>query len=157
MARRGRERRREGEEGECRAKMVRREAERQRDEERRREDKSYERGKKKKITRRKEMRDKGRNCQRKHQKVSEWKRCVKLRVRMQTRARWRHQPLPLPAQTYILCRCKSNPGWKKSEQTEVTHIMLIITSARVSALKRINLVMAKLNFKEHCDSKGFHF
>lgn len=31
--------------------------------------------------------------------------------------------------------------------------MLIITGARVSALKRINLVMAKLNFKEHCVSK----
>ena len=39
----------EGEEGECRAKMVRREAKRQRDEERQREDKSYERGGKKRL------------------------------------------------------------------------------------------------------------
>lgn len=31
--------------------------------------------------------------------------------------------------------------------------MLIITGARVSALKRIDLVIAKLNFKEHCVSK----
>lgn len=31
--------------------------------------------------------------------------------------------------------------------------MLIITGARVSALQRINLVMAKLNFKEHGVSK----
>lgn len=63
----------EGEEGKCGVKMVRRESKRNNDEEKQRKDKSSEEGKKKDQETEGDERQKGKNCQRKHQRwASVW-------------------------------------------------------------------------------------